>query len=392
MNKTIRTREAFLPFAAPLIGDEEVEGVVTCLRSGWLTTGRVVRQFESEFAQYVGSQHALAVNSCTAALHLALEAIGVGSGDEVITTPMTFTATAAVIEHLGARPVFVDCDPDTLNMLPDAIESRITPRTRAILPVHFAGQACEMDAILSIARHHKLRVVEDAAHAIPTRYRGRLVGTLSDLTCFSFYATKNLTTGEGGMITTNDDGFAERVRLMHLHGMSRDAWKRYTESGSWFYEILAPGFKYNLTDIAAAIGIPQLRRCEEAHARRREIARAYDDAFSGIDAIRTPRVAHEADHAWHLYVLQVNPAALRLDRDGFIRELSARKIGTSVHFIPLHVHPYYRDKYGFQPSDYPNTHAAYERILSLPIYARMSDADIGDVIEAVLDIVDRHRR
>ena len=249
-----------------------------------------------------------------------------------------------------------------------------------------------MDAILEIARHHKLRVVEDAAHAIPTRYRGRVVGTLGDLTCFSFYATKNVTTGEGGMITTEDEALAERVRLMHLHGMSRDAWKRYTESGSWFYEVLAPGFKYNLSDIAAAIGIPQLRRSDEAHARRSQIARAYDDAFRGVKGLHTPKVAHAADHAWHLYVLQVEPAALRLDRDGFIRELSARKIGTSVHFIPLHLHPYYRDKYGFQPSDYPNAHAAYGRILSLPIYARMSDSDVADVIEAVLDAAERHQR
>ena len=258
--KTLRVRERFLPFAAPLGGQEEVDAVTECVRSGWLTTGFKVKEFEKAFVEAIGCRHALAVNSCTAALHLGLEALGVGPGDEVITSPMTFTATAAVVEHLGARPVFVDIEPDTMNLDARAIESRITPRTKAIMPVHFAGQACDMDAILGVARRHGIRVIEDAAHAIPTTYKGRLIGTISDITCFSFYATKNVTTGEGGMLATDDDALAERVRLMHLHGMSRDAWKRYQEAGSWSYEVLAPGFKYNLSDVAAAIGIPQLRR------------------------------------------------------------------------------------------------------------------------------------
>lgn len=386
--KVVRSREQFLPFALPLIGEEEVQGVLECLRSGWLTTGPKTKQFEQEFASYVGAKHALAVNSCTAALHLALEALGVGPGDEVITSPMTFTATAAVVEHLGAHPVFVDVEPDTLNLDARRIEERVTSRTKAILPVHFAGQACDMDTVLEVARDRRLPVVEDAAHAIPTRYKGRLVGTLGDVTCFSFYATKNVTTGEGGMITTERDDIADRVRLMHLHGMSRDAWKRYTEAGSWAYEILAPGFKYNLSDIASAIGIPQLRSCERFHARRREIARRYSEAFAGLKGVRGPVVRDDAAHGWHLYVIQVDAAALGIGRDEFIRQMMARKIGVSVHFIPLHIQPYYRDKYRLAPADCPNAYAAYQRIVSLPLYAKMSDTDVEDVIAAVRDIAD----
>ncbi len=385
-------RNEFLPFAAPLLGHEEIEAVVECLQSGWLTTGLKVKQFESEFAAYItppGSPapHALAVNSCTAALHLALEAVGVGPGDEVITTPMTFTATAAVIEHLGARPVFADIDPVTMNIDPLQIERRMSPRTKAILPVHFAGQACDLDAISAIARAHGVPVIEDAAHAIPTRYHGQLVGTLSDITCFSFYATKNITTGEGGMVVTGNEAYAERMKLMHLHGMSRDAWKRYTQNGTWSYDILAPGFKYNLTDIAAAIGSQQLRKCDAFHARRRAIADQYDAAFANMAGIRVPQVAERDAHGWHLYVIQVDPAQVPMGRDGFIRELVARKIGISVHFIPLHIQPYYRDRYGLAPGDFPNALAAYERIVSLPIYARMTDADVHDVIEAVQDVM-----
>ena len=390
--KALRTREQFLPFAAPLVGQEEVDAVVECVRSGWLTTGFKVKEFEKAFAEAIGCRHALAVNSCTAALHLALEAIGVGPGDEVITSPMTFTATAAVVEHMGARPTFVDCEPDTLNLDARALEKSITPRTKAVLPVHFAGQACDMDAILEIARRRGIKVIEDAAHAIPTRYKGRLIGTIGDITCFSFYATKNVTTGEGGMVATDDDGYAQRVRLMHLHGMSRDAWKRYQEGGSWSYEILAPGFKYNLSDVAAAIGIPQLRRCDEFHARRSLIARRYHEAFAGLDGLRVPAVADEFSHAWHLYVIQLELDALRIDRDEFIRELGRRKIGVSVHFIPLHIQPYYRDRYGYAAGDLPNAFGAFQRIISFAIYAKMTDEDVEDVIAAVLDTVESFRR
>ena len=379
-------RGEFLPFAAPLLGDEEIEEVVHCLRSGWLTTGHKVKQFEREFGEFIGAKHALAVNSCTSALHLALEAVGVGPGDEVITTPMTFTATAAVIEHLGARPVFADCTAQTLNIDPAEIQRRLSPRTKAILPVHFAGQACDMDAIAEVARGAGVPVIEDAAHAIPTRYKGRMVGTLSDVTCFSFYATKNVTTGEGGMVVTDRDDIMERMRLMHLHGMSRDAWKRYTQNGSWSYEILAPGFKYNLTDIAAAIGIHQLRKCHAFHRRRLGIADQYDAAFAGLPGVSIPRVQDRESHGWHLYVIQIDPERLTIDRDAFIDRLIARNIGVSVHFIPLHVHPYYRERYALQPSDFPNAWAAYERIVSLPIYAKMTDDDVRHVIDAVREI------
>ena len=305
---------------------------------------------------------------------------------------MTFTATAAVIEHLGARPVFADVDPKTLNIDASAIERCITERTKAILPVHFAGQACDMDAILAVARAHNIPVVEDAAHAIPTLYNGRLVGTLSDITCFSFYATKNLTTGEGGMVVTDREDFADRMKLMHLHGMSRDAWKRYTQNGSWSYEILAPGFKYNLTDIAAAIGIHQLRKVHAVHQRRLAIADLYDAGLRDVPGISLPDVADRQAHGWHLYVIQVDADQLKIGRNEFIDKLIAHNIGVSVHFIPLHVHPYYRERYALKPQDYPHAMAAYERIVSLPIYAKMEDDDVRHVIDAVRDIASEARR
>ncbi len=388
----VRLRTEFLPFSEPLLGEEEIDSVVGCLRSGWLTSGLRVKEFERDFAAYVGCTHALAVNSCTAALHLGLEAVGVGAGDEVITSPMTFAATAAVIEHLGARPVLVDCDPDSLNLDPARIEERITARTQAIVPVHFAGRACDMDPILEIARIHRLAVVEDAAHALPSRYRGRRVGTLGDVTCFSFYATKTVTTGEGGMAVTDRDDYAERMRMMHLHGMSRDAWKRYTQNGSWSYEILAAGFKYNLTDIAAAIGIEQLKRSDAFHARRLAIARAYTSGLRDLPALELPAAEPGGDHAWHLYVIRLVPERLRIDRDEFVRRLQASNIGVSVHFIPLHLHPYYRDKYGYAPTDLPNAHAAFQRILSLPLYPKMTDGDVRDVVGAVRALVEEAGR
>jgi len=387
-----KLRPQYLPFSQPLLGDEEIEAVVDCLRSGWLTSGNKVAEFERDFAAYIGCAHALAVNSCTSALHLALEAVGVGPRDEVITSPMTFAATAAVIEHLGGRPVLVDCDASTMNLDASQLPARITSRTRAIVPVHFAGQPCDMDAILALARPRGLAVVEDAAHALPARHHGRMVGTLGDITCFSFYATKNVTTGEGGMAVTNDEIYMHRMRVMHLHGMSRDAWRRYRQDGSWFYEVLAAGFKYNLTDFAASIGIQQLRRCDTFHARRRLIARRYTESFTGLRGLRLPAVPDECGHAWHLYVIQLEPEALTIDRGEFIRELQAMNIGVSVHFIPLHLHPYYRSKYGYQPADYPNAYAAYQRIVSLPLYPKMTDADVEDVITAVRALVEAHQR
>lgn len=385
-------RKDFLPFSSPWLGEEEINEVVHCLRSGWLTTGLKVKRLEEAFSKWIGCQHAVAVNSCTAALHLSLEAIGVCPDHEVITSPMTFGATAGVIEHLKAKPVFADCDPRTFTINPGQIEDRISPKTKALIPVHFAGQACDMDPILDIAKSHNLAVIEDAAHALPTTYKGRNIGTLGDTTCFSFYVTKNITTGEGGMVTTNNPRYAERIRTMRLHGMTKDAWKRYSQNGSWFYEITAPGYKYNLTDIAASIGIHQLEKCDLFYERRKAIALTYTLAFSDLPAITPPRVMAHGIHSWHLYVILLNLDALLIDRDAFIRELLARNVGVSVHFIPLHLHPYYRDKYGYRPEDYPNAFDAFQRMISLPIYPKMTDADVSDVIESVRDVAERYRR
>jgi perosamine synthetase len=365
---------------------------VACLRSGWLTSGPRVAEFEQDFARYLGVAHALAVSSCTAALHLALEAVGVGPGDEVVTSPMTFAATASVVEHLGARPVFVDCEPDTLNLDAARLEAAFTPRTKAVLPVHFAGQACDMDAVLALAHARGIAVIEDAAHALPTRYKGRLVGTLGDLTCFSFYVTKTITTGEGGMVVTDRDDYAERIRTMRLHGLSKDAWKRYGKGGTWMYEIQDAGYKYNLPDIAAAIGVEQLRRCDGFLAQRRAIAERYDAAFAGLPGVRTPAVDDRAGHAWHLYVIQLEPDAFAIDRAAFIEELAELGVGASVHFIPLHRHPYYRAKYGYTPADLPVASAAFERVVSLPLYAAMSDDAVDHVVRAVTTVARRSRR
>jgi dTDP-4-amino-4,6-dideoxygalactose transaminase len=354
--------------------------------------GQKVREFEEAFAQFAGSPHAIAVNSCTAALHLALEAAGVHAGDEVITTPLTFASTVGVIEHLSARPVFADCDPRTLTISPAAIQQCISPRTKAIVPVHYAGHACDMDPILQLASSHGLCVIEDAAHALPTLYKGRLVGNIGDLTCFSFYVTKNITTGEGGMITTANNEYAERARLMRLHGMTKDAWKRYSKNGSWSYDILAPGYKYNLTDIAASIGIHQLKKCHLFHQRRHTIAAMYTQGLRDLSQLETPHVPEEGQHAWHLYVILLNLEALTIDREAFIRHLTALNIGISVHFIPLHIQPYYRQRYGYKPDDFPNAFSSYERLISLPIYPRMTDADVEYVIECVRHIARRYAR
>ena len=344
--KSISTTETgavqFLPFHVPDIGDDEIQSVVETLRSGWLTTGPKVRQFEADFANFVGCQHAVAVNSGTAALHLALDAVGIKDGDEVIVPTMTFTATAEVVLYFKAMPVLVDCETDTLNIDPDQIESKITSKTRAIIPVHIAGQPCDMDRILQIARRYNLKVIEDAAHALPALSRGKMVGTIGDITCFSFYATKTITTGEGGMATTGSPEWAERMRIMSLHGISKDAWKRYSNEGSWYYEVHSPGYKYNLTDIAAAIGIEQLKKCERFWHARRRIAARYDEAFADLPELQRPTPASDVQHAWHLYVIQLKLERLRIDRNQFIEALKAKGIGTSVHFIPLHLHPLYR--------------------------------------------------
>jgi len=399
-------RDTFLPFSPPLIGEEEIAEVIDTLRSDWITTGPKVRRFEEEFAAFMGAPAALALNSCTAALHVALATLGIGPGDAVITTPMTFCSSVHVIEHVGARPILVDVEPDTLNIDPNEIVKtleRSTLNVRAILPVHLYGHPCDMDALIQIAREYKLAIIEDAAHALPARYKGRLIGsstlnvgtleraTFNVLTCFSFYATKNLTTAEGGMLTGSPD-FIDEARIWSLHGMSRDAWKRYSSEGSWYYEVIRPGFKYNMTDIQAAIGRHQLRKLPQFQARRREIVNRYNEAFSQFEELQIPTERPEIEHAWHLYVLRLNVERLNVSRNQFIEELKARNIGTSVHFIPIHLHPYYRDKYGYKPDDFPVAYREYQCIISLPLYPRMSDRDVEDVIEAVIDVVKRYRR
>ena len=366
--------------------------VVETLRSGWLTTGPNVKRFESLFAERVEAGYAIAVNSATAALQLALDAVGVCAGDEVLVPTMTFAATAEVVIHLGAKPVLVDCCADTLNMACEQIEQKLTPQTKAVIPVHYAGQPCDMQRIMRIARAHGLFVIEDAAHALPARYGDQVVGSIGDVTCFSFYANKTITTGEGGMITTDDDALAERMRIMTLHGISRDAWKRFSAEGSWYYEILAPGYKFNMTDMAAALGMCQLRRCDEFWERRRRLAEMYDEGFADIPEVTVPHVELNVQHAWHLYVIQLELERLRIDRGEFIERLAEAGIGTSVHYMPLHMHPYYRERFGYQPDDLPVARSVYERIISLPIYPNLGEEGVEYVIDNVKRIVSQNRR
>jgi dTDP-4-amino-4,6-dideoxygalactose transaminase len=333
----------------------------------------------------------LALNSCTAALHTALVTLGVGPGDEVITTPMTFAASVNVIEHVGARPVLADVEPDTLNIDPKLVAAALTPRTKALLPVHFSGHPADMDPLLDLARQRGLSVVEDAAHALPARYKGRMIGSGGNPVAYSFYATKNLTTAEGGMLTGEPD-FLQRARMVSLHGMSRDGWKRYENGGNWYYDIMLPGFKYNMTDTQAALGLWQLKKLERYQERRREVVALYANGFAGEEALELPTTRPEVDHAWHLYVLRLRPDVLTISRDEFIEELKQRNIGTSVHFIPIHLHPYYREKYGYRPESFPVAYGNFQRTVSLPLNPRLSDTDAADVIEAVLDVVRTHRR
>ncbi len=384
-------REQFLPYALPLIEDDDIEAVVDSLRSNWISKGPKTGEFEKRFAEYIGVKHAIALNSCTAGLHIALLAAGVGAGDEVITTAMTFAASSNVIIHCGATPVLVDIDPKTLNIDPAKIEEKITSKTKAIIPVHLAGLPCEMDEILQIAKKYSLFVLEDAAHGMYTKYKDRMVGTIGDAAAFSFYATKNLATGEGGMVTTNDDELAGKMRVLSLHGMSRNAWNRFSEKGSWYYEIEYPGYKYNMTDIQAAMGMTQLAKLESMQARREVIWQRYNAAFSKLPEIEVPTDFAYARHARHLYMIRLNLDKLTVDRAAFIEQLKEGNIGTSVHYIPLPYHPYYRDTFGYKPGDFPKTEALYERIISLPLYPRMSDVDVQDVIEAVQHVIEKIR-
>ena len=385
-------REDFLPYNLPDISDAEIDAVVETLRSGWLAPGPRARAFEADFAALTGAKHAIALDSATAGMHLALIASGIGPGDEVITTPTTFAATVNVIIHAGATPVLADIRIDDYCIDPEAIARAMTPRTRAIMPVHHGGSACRMDAILDLARAHNLIVIEDAAHALGTYIGDRSIGVFGDATVFSFYPTKNVTTGRGGMLTTDNDALAERCRLLALHGMSNDAWDRYTERGAWAYRVLAPGYNYAMTDFQAALGHAQFARLDGFQRRRREIARALNDRFAALAEVVTPIERSGTTHAWHLYVVRLRPGALTISRDDFIVAMKERGIGTSVHFIPIHHHPYYRETFGWAPGDFPVADQAFESMISLPLYTRMTDAAVDRVATAVEEIVRSHRK
>ena len=375
-------RDEFLPFSPPSLTEAEVAEVVDTLRSNWITTGPKTKRFEQEMAAYLGAPAALALSSCTAALHLALVLEDIGPGDEVITTPLTFTSTVAVIEHVGARPVLVDVEPDTLCLDPAAVAAAVTDRTRAVIAVHYGGHPADLDPLRATCAEHGLVLIEDAAHAIPTRYKGALVGGGADPACFSFYATKNLTTGEGGLLTGPPE-YVERAQVASLHGMDKDAWKRNDKGGSWRYDVVMPGFKYNMTDIQAALGLVQLRRLDAMQARRRAVAAAYAEAFAPLEVFDLPGERPDCESAWHLYPLRLRDGALPVDRDGFIAALRERNIGTSVHFIPVHTFSYYRGKYGFRPDDFPVALRESGRLVTIPLHPGLSDGDVADVIAAV---------
>jgi len=396
---TYNNNKVFLPFALPSIGEDEILEVIDTLRSGWITTGPKTKKFEKEFASAVGVPFALAVSSGTAAMHLALEATGVLRGEYVITTPFTFTATAEVVRYFDANPLFVDIDFETMNINAELAAEIIDNSTKekkkvvAIMPVHFAGLACKMSKITSLARKYSLKIVEDAAHAFPCSFGGKNIGGIGDMTCFSFYATKTISTAEGGMITTNSEQYAQRIQTMRLHGINKDIWDRYSSNvPNWYYEVVAPGYKYNLTDIAASIGIHQLKKADEFRKRREEIAKKYTGSFQGLPMI-LPAFPPDGDiHSWHLYVIRLCLDRFDINRDQFINLMAERGIGTSVHFIPLHLHPYWRNKYGFRPDDFPVALDTYLRCVSLPIYNRMTDDDVSRVIMAVKEIVSKYCR
>ena len=380
-----------IPFFKPTLGEAEVEAAVEVLRSGWLTTGKNCAEFETEFAEYVGAKYAVALNSATAALHLALAARGIGEGDEVIVPSMTFASTAEVVQYMGAKPILVDVLPESMLIDPAAVEAALTERTKAIMPVHYAGFPADMDAINELANRVGAYVIDDAAHSLPTQYKGRKVGALADSTCFSFYANKTITTaGEGGMLTTNDEELAGRVRRLSLHGLSRDAWRRFDTNAPWDYRILDAGFKYNLTDLAAAVGRVQLKRCDDLAAQRIDLAMQYSKLLNDVTGIHPLHDATDASvvesgmqHAWHLYVAVLEGPADQVDRNGLVQHLAAAGVGTSVHYRPLHMHPLYTDKWGYKPSDMPVAEDMFSRIISLPLFPGMTSSDVTRVVESV---------
>jgi perosamine synthetase len=385
-------QNSYIPFHLPSIGEEEIAAVERVLRSGWLTTGPVAHEFEKEFAQYIGCKHALAVNSGTSALQLALDAIGLKGGDEVLVPTYTFTATAEVVTYFGAKPVLCDSLAGGFNIDPADAEKRITSRTKAIIPVHIGGEPCAMDAIQSLAVRHNLQVIEDAAHALPASFGGQRVGTMSEFTAFSFYATKTITTGEGGMLTTNDDAYAARAALMRLHGIGKDAWKRYSRAGSWKYQVMEAGYKCNLPDILAAVGLAQLRRCDSFLAKRRALVERYRSKLERLEEVELPSAGPAgSEHAWHLFIVRTRPGILEINRDEFIEQLTEAGVGTSVHFIPLHRHPFYQEKYGVRQESFPNAENAYSRCISLPLYPDLAEKDADYVAQTVINIVRKYR-
>jgi dTDP-4-amino-4,6-dideoxygalactose transaminase len=387
-HRSPQPRKKFLVFGAPQVTDAEISEVVDTLRSGWLGTGPKVARFEEMFRQYIGVEYAMAVNSCTAGLHLSMIVAGLGPGDEVITTPMTFCATVNSIVHTGATPVLVDCDRQTQLIEPQRIEDAITPRTRAIVPVHLCGRPCNMNAIMDIARRHNLLVLEDAAHAIETVYKGQKVGTIGHLTTFSFYVTKNVVTGEGGMVTTNIAEFADKIKMYGLHGMSRDAWKRFSDEGYKHYQVVFPGFKYNMMDLQAAIGLHQLARVEENLRRRNEIWQLYNQAFADLPVDLPAPDEPDTVHGRHLYTLMVDEMRAGINRDQFMWRLQEMNIGTGVHYVGVHLHPYYCDRFGYKHEDFPNATWLSERTVSLPLSPALSDSDVESVIDAVLRVLE----
>ena len=384
-------RDTFLVFGAPLIEETEIAEVVASLRSGWLGTGPKVAQFERNFAKYLGVDHTVAVNSCTAALHLSMVALGLGPGDEVITTALTFCATVNAIIHAGATPVLVDVDPVSMNMDPAELRTKVSARTRAIVPVHFAGRPCDMDDIMSIADQHRLAVVEDCAHAIETEYHGRKAGTFGTFGCFSFYVTKNVVTGEGGMVVARSDEEARRIKVLALHGMSHDAWKRFSEEGFKHYQVVECGFKYNMMDIQAALGLHQLARVDTQWLRRQTLWARYNAAFADLPVERPADPAPGTRHAYHLYTLRVDPNRAGIERDAFLEAMTARRIGVGVHYLSVPEHPYYQHTYGWKPTDYPHAMRIGRETVSLPLSAKLTDADADDVVAAVRDVLGRPR-
>jgi len=380
-----------VPFHRPYMSNDEIAEVQDCLRNGWITMGRKTIEFEEQFGKYIGIKNSIAVNSCTAALHLALRVIGLKEGDEVIVPSTTFVATAEVVNYFNAKPILVDIDPETHLIDVSKIEEKISEKTKAIIPVHFSGQPADMDEILELAEKYDLFVIEDAAHALPAWYKGKKVGTIGDLTCFSFYATKTLTTGEGGMVTTESNEWAERIRVLRLHGISKDAWKRYSKEGTWEYDVLENGYKYNMTDINAALGLAQLRKLEWMWRERKEIAEKYNDAFKDLEEVILYKVKEDRKTSWHLYPLKLNLEALDISRSEFIEKLKERGIGTSVHFIPLYRFSYYR-RLGYRIEEFPNSEWVFERVVSLPIFPGMTDEEVNYVIENVVEILKDARR